>query len=37
MFRQADTALYYVKENGRNGCCIYSEVLKGKKRDEEKD
>ena len=37
MFRQADTALYYVKENGRNGCCIYSEALKGKKRDEEKD
>lgn len=30
MFRQADTALYYVKEHGRDGCCFYSEKLKGK-------
>ena len=30
MFRQADIALYYVKEHGRDGCCFYSEKLKGK-------
>lgn len=23
-FRQADIALYHVKENGRNGCCVYT-------------
>jgi GGDEF domain-containing protein len=23
MFHNADIALYYVKENGRNGCCFY--------------
>ncbi|MBR3017839.1 MAG: GGDEF domain-containing protein [Clostridia bacterium] len=30
MFRQADIALYYVKDHGRDGCCFYSEKLKGK-------
>ena len=30
MFRQADIALYYVKEHGRDGCCFYSDKLKGK-------
>lgn len=30
MFRQADMALYYVKEHGRDGCCFYSEKLKDK-------
>ena len=30
MFRQADIALYYVKEHGRDGCCFYSDALKGK-------
>ena len=34
MFRQADIALYYVKDNGRNGCCFYSEELRGKTRPE---
>ncbi len=29
-FRQADLALYYVKEHGRDGCCFYSDALKGK-------
>ena len=24
MFHEADIALYYVKEHGRNGCCFYS-------------
>ena len=28
MFREADTALYYVKENGRSGCCFYTDKLK---------
>lgn len=28
MFRRADTALYHVKENGRNGCSFYSDELK---------
>jgi len=27
MFNRADTALYYMKENGRKGCCFYSEDL----------
>ena len=26
--RQADTALYHVKENRRNGCCFYTDKLK---------
>lgn len=30
MFRQADIALYYVKDHGRDGCCFYSDALKGK-------
>ena len=29
LFRRADTALYHVKENGRNGCCIYNETMSG--------
>ena len=34
MFRQADTALYYVKDHGRNGCCFWSEELaEAKKRE----
>lgn len=28
MFRRADTALYHVKENGRNGCSFYSDDFK---------
>ena len=32
MFSQADTALYYVKDHGRNGCCFYTEDL-GKGKD----
>ena len=27
MFRQADTALYYVKEHGRDGCCFWTPEL----------
>ncbi|MCR5489639.1 MAG: GGDEF domain-containing protein [Saccharofermentans sp.] len=27
MFRRADAALYYVKQNGRNGCRFYSDEL----------
>lgn len=34
MFRQADIALYYVKDNGRNDCCFYSDALKGKSKPE---
>ena len=34
MFRQADIALYYVKDNGRNGCCFYSDELRGKAKPE---
>ena len=30
MFRQADIALYYVKDHGRDGCCFYSDALKEK-------
>ena len=30
MFRQVDTALYYVKDHGRNNCCFYSDRLKSK-------
>ena len=30
MFRQADIALYDVKDHGRDGCCFYSDALKGK-------
>ena len=32
LFRRADTALYYVKENGRNGCCFYEKGMKIKDR-----
>ncbi len=28
MFHEADVALYYVKDNGRNGCCFYSPDMK---------
>ena len=28
MFREADTALYFVKEHGRDGCCFYDEKMK---------
>ena len=31
MFRQADTALYFVKDHGKNGCCFYREDLGMKK------
>ena len=34
MFRQADTALYYVKDHGRDGCCFWSDALKGKTKPE---
>ena len=34
MFRQADIALYYVKDNGRNGCCFYTDELKNKTKPE---
>ena len=27
LFRRADAALYHVKENGRKGCCFYSDEL----------
>lgn len=27
MFNEADTALYYVKEHGRNGCCFYRKEM----------
>ncbi|MBO7662607.1 MAG: diguanylate cyclase [Clostridia bacterium] len=30
LFRRADTALYYVKEHGRNSCCFYSSRMKRK-------
>ena len=29
LFRQADAALYYVKEHGKNSCCFYSEIAAG--------
>ena len=28
MFREADIALYYVKDHGRNGCCFYQPGMK---------
>ena len=34
MFRQADIALYYVKEHGRDGCCFWTDALKGKTKPE---
>ena len=34
MFRQADSALYYVKEHGRDGCCFWTDALKGKTKPE---
>ncbi len=34
MFRQSDTALYFVKDHGRNGCCFYTDDLKGKFKPE---
>lgn len=33
MFREADTALYYVKDHGRNGCCFYNPEMKPVKRE----
>ena len=30
MFRRADTALYYVKDHGRDGCCVWSKELSGR-------
>lgn len=30
MFHEADVALYYVKDNGRNGCCFYKPGMRGK-------
>ena len=32
MFRQADLALYYVKEHGRSGCCFYKPGMREKSR-----
>lgn len=29
LFRRADAALYHVKENGRQGCCIYGDEISG--------
>ena len=34
LFRQADIALYYVKDHGRNGCCFWSEELGETKKGE---
>lgn len=31
MFREADIALYYVKEHGRNGCCFYTPDMREKR------
>ena len=36
MFRQADIALYYVKDHGRDGVCFYTDELKGKTKPEQK-
>ena len=30
LFHDADVALYYVKEHGRNGCCFYEPELREK-------
>ena len=29
VFHEADTALYFVKDHGRNGCCFYHEIAAG--------
>ena len=29
VFHEADTALYFVKDHGRNGCCFYHEIATG--------
>lgn len=34
IFQAADAALYWVKENGRNGCCIYNSELPSSTREE---
>ena len=36
MFRQADIALYYVKDHGRDGVSFYTDELKGKTKPEQK-
>ena len=33
MFQEADTALYYVKDHGRNGCCFYNPEMIPVKRE----
>ena len=30
LFHDADVALYYVKEHGRNGCCFYEPEMREK-------
>ena len=33
LFHDADMALYYVKDHGRNGCCFYDPRMKEKTRE----